>query len=217
MFHVINLTCGPSAAGVPSKERCRKGSKWSAARTDAMNRAATISLAHISGQYILSIEDRHSGKKQSEYISAADAAIVKEAVPGGNRLQYIAPEVHVGCEEIGPQVLKEFYPPDYVEHYVYGQRRDYCHGRAVEQDRKEHRDRADHQQGPGAGECGINEPPNSVALHNPAGFVDQVQRARIQLQVVISHQKIADEEVQPHKERDQQVGMQSDHCKLGQK
>src|SRR5262249_2846245 len=131
MFHVISLTCGPSEGRVPSKERSRKGSKCNAASTDPMNRAATITLAHISSQYVLSIEDHHRGQQQPEYVSAADAAIVQEAVPWRNRLQYVAPEVHVRCEEVRAQILKEFDSPDDIEHYVYCQRRDYRHRRAV--------------------------------------------------------------------------------------
>src|SRR5262249_39246258 len=100
MFHVINLTCGPSAGRVPSNERSRKGSKCTAPAIDTTNNAATITLANISGQYVLSIKDRHSRQQQSEYISAANAAIVQEAMPRRNRLQYVAPEVHVCCEEI---------------------------------------------------------------------------------------------------------------------
>src|SRR5262249_31290208 len=155
------------------------------ARTDPTNRAATITLAHISSQYVLSIKDRHGGQQQSKYVGATDAAIVQEAVPRWSRLQYIAPEVHVGCEKVRAQVFKEFDSPDYVQHYVDGERRHYSHRRAVEQHREEHRDRADHQQRPGAGKGGIDKAPNSIALHDPAGFVDQVQRARIELQVVV--------------------------------
>src|SRR5262249_31672164 len=129
MFHVINLTCGPSVGRVPSKDRSRNGSKCSDAAVHAKNSTPSVTLAHMSGQNVLSIKDSHRGQQQSKYVSAADAAIVKEAVHRGHRFQHVPPEVHVGGEEIRPQIREEFYPAYDVEHYIYGQRGDDGHRR----------------------------------------------------------------------------------------
>src|SRR5215471_18961030 len=82
---------------------------------------------HLSGQYVLSIKKRHGGEQETEYVCAADAAIVQKAVPRRDRLQNVAPEIHIGREKVGPQVPKELNPPDDVQHDVYGQSRNYRH------------------------------------------------------------------------------------------
>src|SRR2546422_5175343 len=66
--------------------------------------------------YVLSIEDCCRHQQRSKDIGAAYTAVMQEALPGDHRLEHVAPKVHVGGKEVGPQVLKELNATNNVEH-----------------------------------------------------------------------------------------------------
>src|SRR5215210_8531409 len=97
-----------------------------------------------------------------------------EAAPWNLRLKDIAPEIHIGREEVGSQVLEELYPADDVEHDVDGKCCDRRHHRRLEEDGEEHRDGRDHQKRPGAGKTTVEKTPERLVARDSTGLVNQI-------------------------------------------
>src|SRR5438874_2404706 len=107
MFQVSRRRCGPSCEPEPSRDRERDGSNLIANAIISNASAVNKNFAHISSLDVFAIEDRQGQQQNAKRVSAADAAVMTKAFPGDLGLEHVAPKVHVGREEVRPQVLKE--------------------------------------------------------------------------------------------------------------
>src|SRR2546429_9921310 len=133
MFQVIRRRRGPSCAPAASSDRSREALKWAATAIIDKQRTVNKSLAHISGGDVLPIEDGYRQQQNAEDVSAADASVASKTLPGVLGLEHIAPEVHVGGEEIWPQVLKELNAVHDMEHKIQSQSCYGCRCRIIEE------------------------------------------------------------------------------------
>ena len=69
----------------------------------------------MSGNNVLPLKHNHSGQQQAGRIRAADTRVMPQVLPGDLRLEYVAPEVHVGSKEVRPQMFEELHSPNNVE------------------------------------------------------------------------------------------------------
>src|SRR5678816_1502712 len=78
----------------------RGSAKWTAPTIIKKNRSSSASFTHISRHNILPLKDDHGRQQQTSRIRAADTCVVPHALPWNFRFEYVAPEVHIGCEKV---------------------------------------------------------------------------------------------------------------------
>src|SRR5215471_15896119 len=127
-----------------------------------------------------------------------------KTVPGNLRLEHVAPEIHISREKVGPQVFKKFYAANDQKHQVESERGDRRGRSALKQHRKKHGDGGDYQQCPGAGDARISKTLQRFVAQQLAGLVNQIERARIKLQITPAYEAQSHQKVQTNKESDQQ-------------
>src|SRR5689334_16641173 len=115
MFHVSKRSEFGSLAEFVALSGSSGCAKWTAPAIIRPNNNKRTTFTHISGHDVLPLEDHDRREQQSRGIRAADTGVMPKALPRNLGLEHVAPEVHVGSEEIRAQMLEELDSPDDVE------------------------------------------------------------------------------------------------------
>src|SRR5688572_29904285 len=69
-------------------------------------------------QHIFPLKHNQPCQQEADAVHATAAGAVDKLVGRNLRLEDLAPELHVRCEQIGPKVYEEVHAADHVQHYV---------------------------------------------------------------------------------------------------